>query len=44
MLTAWREITKQEYPGRQNLLDIIPSTFQMSIVNIYKGGWILTDN
>ena len=43
MLTAWREITKREYPGRQDLLDIITSPCQLSIANISKGGWIMTD-
>ena len=38
MLTAWREITKREYPGRQNLLDMIPSPCQLSIENIAKVG------
>ena len=43
MLTAWREITKREYPGRQDLLDMIPSPCQLSIANISKGGWIMTN-
>ena len=43
MLTDWREITKREYPGRQDLLDMIPCPCQLSISNIYKGGWIMTD-
>ena len=42
MLTAWREITKWEYPGRQDLLDMITSTCQLLIAKIAKGGWIMT--
>ena len=43
MLTAWREITKWGYPGQQELLDMIPSTYQLSIAKISKGGCIMTD-
>ena len=43
MLTAWCEITKREYPGRQDLLYMIPSPFQLLIANIAMGGWIMTD-
>ena len=43
MLTAWSEITKREYPGRQDLLDMILSPCHLSISNISKGGWIMTD-
>ena len=43
MLTAWREITKWEYPGRQDLLDMIPSPCQLSIAKIAAGGCIMTD-
>ena len=44
MITAWHERTKREYPGRQDLLDMILSPCHLSISNISKGGWILTDN
>ena len=43
MLAAWREITKREYPGQQDLLDMIPSPCQLFITNISEGGWIMTD-
>ena len=43
MLTAWREITKREYPGRQDLLAMIPSPCHLSIAKISKSGWIMTD-
>ena len=43
MLKAWREITKREYPSRQDFLDMIPSLCQLSIANISKVGWIITD-
>ena len=43
MLTAWREITKREYFGQQELLDMIPSTFKLLIANIAQGDWIMTD-
>ena len=42
MLTGCREITKREYLGRQDLLDIIPSPCQLLIEKIAKGGWIMT--
>ena len=43
MITAWRIITKRQYPGQQYLLYIIPSPCQMLIANIAKGGCIMTD-
>ena len=43
MLTDWREITKREYPGRQDLIDIIPSPCRLPITKIAKGGWFMTD-
>ena len=43
MLTAWREITKRGYFGQQELIDMIPSTFKLSIANIAQGDWIMTD-
>ena len=43
IITAWREITKQEYPGRKDFLDMISNNCQPSIDNISKGGWIMTD-
>ena len=41
MLIAWREITKQEYLGRQDFLDMIPSPCKLFIENIANGGWIM---
>ena len=43
MLTAWRKITKWEYPGQQDLLEMIPNPCQLSIANIAKVGWTMTD-
>ena len=43
MLTAWREITKWDYPVWHDLLDMIPSPCKLPIANISKGGWIMMD-
>ena len=43
MITAWREITKQDYHKQEALLYIIPSPCQLFISKILKGGCILTD-
>ena len=43
MLTSWREITKREYPGRQDLFDMIPSPCRLFISKISKCGCIITD-
>ena len=43
MLTAWREITKWEYPIRKEFIAMIPSPCQILIAKIDKSGWIMTD-
>ena len=43
MLTAWREMTKRDYPTRKYLLDMITSHCKPLISKIAKGGWIMSD-
>lgn len=43
MLTKWREVTAIMYPGRQDLLDLIPLASELTIAKLAQCGWIMTD-
>ena len=41
--TCWRDITKFEFPGRPDLLDMIPQPDSIDIDKLGEGGTITTD-
>ena len=43
ILDTWRAVTFREFPGRQDLLDLIPKAYQLTLGKLAKGGWIMTD-
>ena len=43
MLDSWREVTKRMYPGRQDLIDQIPSSKDLSLGKMASGGIIMKD-
>ena len=42
-MTHWRDITKREFPGRPDLLDMIPQPDSINIDKLGEGGTITTD-
>ncbi len=43
LLKKWRDITSQLYPGREDLLQLIPAADDLSLAKLSKGGLINTD-
>ena len=37
-ITAWRNVTAREYPGRDDLLDKIPKAVNISLAKLAHGG------
>ena len=42
-LTRWRDITKRKFPGRPDLLDMIPQPDSINIYKLGEGGTISID-
>ena len=43
IIDVWRAITLREFPGRQDLMDILPMDSQLTLAKLAMGGWIMTD-
>jgi len=43
MLEQLRSVTKRMFPGRNDLLNLIPEPSELSLSKLAKGGWIMTD-
>ena len=42
-LTAWRAVTARQYPGREDLLALIPLATDLTLAKLAKGGYLTTD-
>ena len=43
MLQTWRVVTQRVYPGRADLLALLPKPSDLSLSKLTNGGWIMTD-
>ena len=40
-LDAWRKVTEREYPGRPDLLEMIPLATELTLAKLARKGWRL---
>ena len=43
MFQAWRDVTAQEHPNHQDLLERLQQDLELTISKLVKSGWITTD-